>query len=64
MTQPQSDLAKKLSIAIQALQTASIRNDGPGQHVAAEAINGALAEVDDLALGAQDVKCEDEGEMK
>jgi len=46
MNQPQSDLSKKLSIAVQALQSATVRNDGPCQHLAAESINAVLGEID------------------
>jgi len=45
---PQSELAKKLSISVQALQSATARNDGPCQHLAAEAINAVIAEIDEL----------------
>jgi hypothetical protein len=51
--EPKTELSKKLTIAIQALQNATLRNDGPGQHVAAEAIQRALLEVDALVEAAQ-----------
>jgi hypothetical protein len=45
---PQSELAKRLSIAIQALQSATVRNDGPCQHIAANEVNACMVEVDKL----------------
>ena len=56
MSQPQSELAKKLSIAIQALQSATTRNDGPCQHLAAEAINTAMIEIDLLVMEIEALK--------
>jgi hypothetical protein len=53
---PQSELAKKLSIAIQALQSATARNDGPCQHLAAESINAVIGEIDDLAAELLELK--------
>jgi len=48
MNQPQSELAKTLSIAVQALQSATVRNDGPCQHLAAESINAVIGEIDTM----------------
>jgi hypothetical protein len=50
MNQPQSELSKKLSIAVQALQSATVRNDGPCQHLAAESINACIVEIDAMAV--------------
>jgi len=56
MNQPQSELAKKLSIAVQALQSATARNDGPCQHLAAEAINTSMLEIDVLVMEIETLK--------
>jgi hypothetical protein len=48
MHQPQSETSKKLSIAVQALQSATIRSDGPCQHLAAESINAVIGEIDTM----------------
>jgi FtsZ-binding cell division protein ZapB len=56
MNQPQSELAKKLSIAVQALQTATVRNDGPCQHLAAESINAVIGEIDAMNLEILELK--------
>jgi hypothetical protein len=59
MHQPQSELSKKLSIAVQALQSATARNDGPCQHLAAESINAVIGEIDAMAakLETLQAKC-------
>jgi hypothetical protein len=59
MHQPQSELAKKLSIAVQALQSATVRNDGPCQHLAAESINAVIGEIDAMSakLETLQAKC-------
>jgi hypothetical protein len=59
MNQPQSELAKKLSIAVQALQSATARSDGPCQHLAAESINAVIGEIDAMAaeLATLKAKC-------
>jgi hypothetical protein len=56
MNQPQSELAKKLSIAVQALQSATVRNDGPCQHLAAESINAVIGEIDALVAELETLK--------
>jgi hypothetical protein len=56
MNQPQSELAKKLSIAVQALQSATVRNDGPCQHLAAESINAVIGEIDALVTELETLK--------
>jgi hypothetical protein len=56
MHQPQSELAKTLSIAVQALQSATVRNDGPCQHLAAESINAVIGEIDAMAAELETLK--------
>ena len=58
---PKSELAKKLSIAVQALQSATIRNDGPCQHLAAESINAVIGEIDAMSAELENLKakCEE-----
>jgi len=53
---PQSELSKKLSIAVQALQSATVRNDGPCQHLAAESINAVIGEIDALVAELETLK--------
>jgi hypothetical protein len=61
MNQPQSETSKKLSIAVQALQSATARNDGPCQHLAAESINAVISEIDAMSaeLETLKAKCEE-----
>jgi hypothetical protein len=61
MNQPQSELAKKLSIAVQALQSATARSDGPCQHLAAESINSVIGEIDAMSaeLATLKAKCDE-----
>jgi len=56
MNQTQSETSKKLSIAVQALQTATVRNDGPCQHLAAESINAVIGEIDAMAAELETLK--------
>ena len=53
---PQSEPAKKLSIAVQALQSATARNDGPCQHLAAESINAVIGEINSMAAELETLK--------
>lgn len=54
MNPPQSELAKRLSIAFQAAISASQRNDGPCLHLAQQEAQSILEAVD--ALEAENLK--------
>lgn len=56
---PQSELAKRLSIAFQAAVSASQRNDGPCLHLAQKEAQEIMENVDGLVAEVENLKAED-----
>lgn len=55
---PQSQLAKDLSVASQALISSVTRNDGPGVHLATKELNSICRQIDVLQEEITSLKAE------